>query len=227
MTRSIRADSGVIASSRAAARAAGGRSGPHRRRAGTSKKNGVTAVPGGPVSSSTWVAVRDEVSWNGRGRPASSSAIASPSSTASSTGSAGATATTSGSRGGDVVEAAGVDADVGAALVHLDPDPVELGVDADLRHRARVRGPSSLSSLSSPLIFANAAAMSGAVDASIGLTGWPTVSPNASTASRPSVIAARATGPTAPRSITARRTTANGTSDAAATASTSDDSSAP
>ena len=76
--------------------------------------------------------MRDAVSWNGRGRPASSSASTSPSSTNDFAGSDSATATTSGSRAvmssSDLVATS----TLGAVAVHLDADAVELGVDGDL-----------------------------------------------------------------------------------------------
>ena len=59
--------------------------------------------------------------------------------------------------------------------MHLDADAVELGVDGDRPVGAA---------------FAIAAAMSGALDASIGSTGRPTVSLNSSSASAPPVSAA-------------------------------------
>ena len=76
-------------------------------------------------------------------------------------------------------------------------------------------------------ILASAASTDGALDASIGLSGWPTSSPNSDSASAPPSRAASATAGSDPRSITARRTSATGISDARATASVITPSSAP
>ena len=114
---------------RRAARRRARRAGRGRRRWSTSKKYGVTATP----PRSAW-AVRDAVSWNGRGRPSSPSASASPSSTNSCGRQRPGHRDHLGQARGDVVEAAGRDLDVVAAAVDLDPDAVELHVD---RHRCR------------------------------------------------------------------------------------------
>ena len=90
-----------------------------------SKKNG--RIPVAPLC----VAVVDAVSWNGRGRPASSRVSASPSRIRSVAGSDRVASTTSGSRTTDLVEAAREDRHLVAVLVHLDPDAVELGVDGE------------------------------------------------------------------------------------------------
>jgi len=73
----------------------------------------------------------------------------------------------------------------------------------------------------------SAASTEGALDASIGLSGCPTSSPNSDSASAPPSSAASATAGSDPRSITARRTSAAGTPAARATASVITPSSAP
>ena len=73
----------------------------------------------------------------------------------------------------------------------------------------------------------SAAGTDAAVDASIGCTGRPTCSRNSASAGSPPARAAAATGATAPRSMTARRTERGGTPAARATASTMTPSSAP
>ena len=50
----------------------------------------------GTAGAASWLAARDEVSWNGSGLPSSRSAISSPSKTAARTGSVASVATTSG-----------------------------------------------------------------------------------------------------------------------------------
>ena len=96
---------------------------------------------------------------------------------------------------GDVVQAAGEDRDVGARPVHLHPDAVELPLDRRRapagRARRRRRSPSRR--------------------ASAAPGGRPAAGTRPAPAAPP-VSAAAATGPTAPRSIAARRTSASGTS---------------
>jgi hypothetical protein len=79
----------------------------------------------------------------------------------------------------------------------------------------------------SAAILPSAASIEGALDASIGLSGCPTSSPNFESASPPPSSAASATAGSDPRSITARRTCAAGTPAARATASVITPSSAP
>ncbi len=77
-------------------------------------------------ATSAWLAVRAEVTWNGRGRPSGYRAAASPSSTASLTHSERAAATISGTR---LVMSSRVRVNTrtsGAGPVHLDPDAVDL-----------------------------------------------------------------------------------------------------
>ena len=93
-----------------------------------SKKYGVTWTP-------LSMAVRDAVSWKGRGRPSSVRASASPSSTNRSAGRRSRHLDDLGQPVGDHVERAGGDDHVVAVLVDLDPDAVELGVDRDRVHR--------------------------------------------------------------------------------------------
>ncbi len=69
--------------------------------------------------------------------------------------------------------------------------------------------------------------MSGADAASIGRTGRPTSRPIAARAALPPARAAAATGPEYPASITARRTSASGTPEAAAMAASITPSRAP
>jgi hypothetical protein len=76
-------------------------------------------------------------------------------------------------------------------------------------------------------ILASASEILEALAASIGRTGRPTSRPKACSASRPPASAAAATGPSEPRSIIARRTSATGTEAARATASVITPSSAP
>jgi hypothetical protein len=79
----------------------------------------------------------------------------------------------------------------------------------------------------SAAILPSAASTEGALDASIGLSGCPTSSPNFESASAPPSSAASATAGSDPRSITARRTSVAGTPAARATASVITPSSAP
>ena len=114
--------------SSAAQRSVAGRSSRSRpSRCSTSKKYGVTAV-----IPSADEAVREAVSWNGRGRPASSSAIASPSITSSVAGSARTTSTTSGSRWVMSSRLRVAISDLVTPAVDLDPDAVELRVHREL-----------------------------------------------------------------------------------------------
>ena len=93
---------------------------------------------------------------------------------------------------------------------------------------ACIRIPSSFhSTAAAPPILASAASIVGSLDASIGLSAWPTRSPNSASASGPPRSAASATADSDPRSITARRTSPTGTSEARATASVITPSSAP
>ena len=175
-------------------------------RCSASKKIGLITAP-------LACAVREEVSWNGRGRPSSPTASASPSSTNRCEGSDRATATTSGSR---VVMSS------------------RLRVTTSTSSPSRctwTRMPSSLASTTtappSPPAFATAAATSGAEEASIGRTGRPTSSRNRARPSSPSASAASAIATVEPASIAARRTTVSGTSPATASASWTTASSAP
>jgi hypothetical protein len=163
---------------------------------------------GGPSK----LAARDEVSWNGIGRPSGRSAISSPSNTAARTGSWLRTATTSGSR-----------PVISSSVRVNNRTPPEARC-------AWIRIPSSFHSTaaSTPApIFANASAIELALAASIGRTGRPTSSPNSASAAPPPASAAAATAPSEPRSIIARRTSATGTDAARATASVITPSSAP
>ena len=157
------------------------------------------------------MAVREAVSWKGRGRPSSSSAIASPSRTNDVAGTSRAAATTSGSRS-----------------VMSSRERVATRIVSPERW-TWILIPSSFTSTanSPPPALAIAAARSGALDASIGSTGRPTSSPNPASASSPPVSAATATSGVEPASIALRRTTVSGTAAAAATASWSRASRAP
>ena len=88
--------------------------------------------------------------------------------------------------------------------------------------------PSSFHSTAAvPPTLASAAAIVGSLEASIGLSARPTCNPNSASASGPPRSAACATAGSDPRSITARRTSPTGTSEARATASVITPSSAP
>ena len=122
------------------------------------------------------MAVRDAVSWKGRGRPSSPSASASPSSTNDVAGSDRATSTTSGSR-----------------AVMSSSERVATSTSSPERC-TWIRMPSSFTSTATsapPPALARASATSGALEASIGSTGRPTWSPIAPSASTPPSIAAR------------------------------------
>ena len=193
--------------SRAAARSWPGesmRSSPSR--CSTSKKNGLITAP-------LACAVREDVSWNGRGRPSAPTARASPSSTNRSEGSALATATTSGRR-------AVMSSRLRVTTITSSPSRCTW-----------TRMPSSLASTTtappSPPAFARAAPTSGADEASIGSTGRPTSSRNRASPSSPSPSAASAIATVEPASIAARRTTVTGTPPATASASWTTASSAP
>src|SRR6188472_57804 len=157
-----------------------------------SKKYGVTWTP-------LSIAVRDAVSWNGRGRPSSVSASASPSRTSRSAGRARTMSTTSGSR-------SVITSRERVAMSTSSPDLCTW-----------MRMPSSLVSIATapPPALAMAAATSGALDASIGRTGRPTSRANSPRAASPS-NAALAIGTVPPASMAARRTALSGAPDAAA-----------
>jgi len=192
-------------------------------RCSRSKKYGVSAAPTGlsgaespPAPSAATarraprVAARLEVSWNGRGRPAGSSAITSPSSTISRAGSARTAATTAGSRG--VISS-------------------RLRVNTATSSPERctwIRIPSSFTSTTAGTpVVASASATLDALCASIGASGRPTCSANAASALAPPVSAATATVFRSPASSSARRTAASSTPAALATASTSSPACAP
>ena len=203
-SRGTRCGSGT-SRSRAASRSTPGasrRSSPSR--CSRSKKYGVTATP--PLQ-----AVRDAVSWNGRGRPSSSERQRLAVEHEPRTRAARADLDHLGQPGGDVLERAGGDPDLVAVAVHLDADAVELHVD---RHRAAAG-------------LGHRGGHVGALEASIGSTGRPTSRPNPARASSPPVMAATTTCVVEPASIAARRTEASGTPAAAATASWTSASRAP
>ena len=133
-----------------------------------SKKNG--RIPVAPLC----VAVVDAVSWNGRGRPASSRVRASPSRIRSVAGSDRVASTTSGSRA---------------------PISSRLRVKTATSSPCLctwIRMPSSLvSTANGASTFSTPAATSGAVPASIGRTGLPTSRLKSSSASAPPVRARR------------------------------------
>ena len=142
------------------------------------------------------------VSWNGSGRPSAVRAITSLSSTAASTGSRLVAATTSGTRS---------------------------VTSARLRVKARTssperctwsRAPSSFHSTPAVPVRASASATSAADWASIGPIGRSTSSLKRPRPSCPSTSAARATTARSPASMCARRTSAAGSPEALATAST-------
>ena len=138
------------------------------------------------------MAVRDAVSWNGRGRPASSRASTSPSSTNRSAGRARATDTTSGSR---------------SVITSSD----RVATITSSSHRwTWIRIPSSLVSTDTecrpPPALSIAAATEVALDASIGWTGRPTSSTKPASASADPDSAAEATATVEPAIIAARRT---------------------
>ena len=134
------------------------------------------------------------VSWNGRGRPSGRNAIASPSSTSVAHRQRQRRLDHLGHPAGDVVEGAGEDRHLAPVAVHLDPDAVELPLDRGLAQLGRARRRCRWRSRR----------------ASAAPAGRPR-SRNSASAAAPPVSAAAATGPTAPRSIAARRTSAGGT----------------
>ncbi len=178
----------------------------------TSKTKSASGTEDRRVVTSRRLLVRAAVSWNGRGRPASSSAIASPSRTTEWTASDRTASTSSGTRA------------VMSSRVR---------VNTHTSSPARcswTRMPSSFhSNAAGPTgeVCARALATSGADWASIGRIGRPTSSATARRLSTPSRSAAAAIGGNAPRSMNARRTSASGTSAAAAIASTMTPSCAP
>ena len=191
----------------AACRSASGRSSRSApSRCSTSNRN----TDSGTSEAGTSRAARAAVSWNARGRPSGRSAISSPSKTASRTGSARSAATTSGSR------------EVMSSSVRVNSRT------SPSARCAWIRMPSSFhSTAASPPIFARASSMVGALAASMGLTGRPTWSPNFASAAPPPPSAAPAVAGSEPLSMTARRTSATGTSAARATASVMTPSRAP
>ena len=91
-----------------------------------------------------------------------------------------------------------------------------------------MRAPSSFHSTDDgPPPSPTASSTASAVEASIGCTGWKSVSPMASRPARPPVSATRAVRRMSPLSIIARRTTVAGTDAASAMASAITPSSAP
>ena len=80
------------------------------------------------------------MSWNARGRPSSSSARVSPSSTNGAAGQRPHLRDQLGHAGGDLAQGAGPDPDVVAVAVHLDAGAVELVLDGDVGAEAGERG---------------------------------------------------------------------------------------
>ncbi len=136
--------------------------------------------------------VREATAWNTSGRPSSriASTLAVEHHPARGQGTDGGDHL--GQPGGDLVQAAGVDAHLVAVAVDLHPDAVELGVD-----EGRQAGPR-----------ATAAVGSGSLAASIGCTAVPTSSPTASSAANPPAWSRAAAATVEERSIAARRTAA-------------------
>ena len=170
-----------------------------------SKKNGESSVCSFPSLPKRLI-----VSWNARGRPSSSRARVSPSSTNARPGSARACATSSGT---------------------LPVISRRVRVQTRTSSPSRwtwMRAPSSLySTVTSGPRPANAVSSESPGEASIGRTGRPTRRLTAASAGAPPSSARRAVSGRLPESMNARRTTAAGTSAAAAIASSITPSSAP
>ncbi len=150
------------------------------------------------------------VSWNGRGRPESASARVSPSRTTVSHGNPRTSSTSSGT---DAV----MSRSVRVTMTTSSPE-----------RWTWMRAPSSLySTTTSGPSESIASSMVAPGEASMGRMGRPTTSPTASSVCSPPEMASAAVRARSPDSITARRTTAASTPDAAAIASVITPSSAP